>query len=57
MLNNSTVAQNINVPLTKGSKNWKTTTIKNVLIRPGKARLKVLIRKGGFNLKQIIIRK
>jgi endoglucanase len=53
LVNNKLVAKEVAVPATADLKTFKTFTVKNVSLKPGKQVIKVLFDKGGFNLSSI----
>ncbi|MCU7549815.1 cellulase family glycosylhydrolase [Chitinophagaceae bacterium LB-8] len=50
---NSKVARNISVPNTNGNNNWKAIDINRIELPAGKQVLRLMVRKGGCNLKSI----
>ncbi len=50
MINNNVVADNILLQNTGSDKDWKITTVKNILLKKGTNLLKLLAVKGGFKL-------
>jgi endoglucanase len=55
--NGKVVSSVIEVPVTDGKTNWKTTSIKNVVLQKGRNVLQLHFDKGGFNLKEIAFEK
>jgi hypothetical protein len=50
LINNSTIAKDVKVPITGGMQNWKETSVKNISLKKGTSIIRVLAVKGGFNL-------
>lgn len=53
MVNGRTIAHNLYMPSSGGTKNWKPVEIKNVKLSTGNQTIRIQVKSGGFNFKQL----